>query len=904
MSGTGVHQPESSETGLTFVRPMPQAQRAYTDSSQFNVPDMASLDVMKRLFPPRSMEDSGAVGPVTGLELGHFVIEERIGRGGMGAVFRAIDRRLDRVVALKVLSPEHSSDPEAVQRFQNEARSAAKLDHDNISRVHYIGEENGLYFIAFEFVTGTNVRNFILQKGKLSPHDAVNYTLQIAEALRQTAAANVVHRDIKPSNIIISPTGRAKLVDLGLARHNAADASKDLTVAGTTLGTFDYIAPEQAMDARNVDVRTDIYSLGCTLYHMLTGEPPYPKGTMFEKVMNHHSPTPPDASLKNPRVSPQLVRVVQKMMASNPDERYSSPEALISDLVLIASSLGLQPTPPEAVVWSTPLFKQHSPIWDATRTWIIAGLALLLIALMMDQWSIVSYSSVDEPSDLLALETPIETLPGNVNNSPQVAVPVEKIPERTTTIQPTVAELASANGTKATRQALLKSGQPQIDLQKTLAATIVGTTKLLQVSEAAVQTKAPDTLVIPVVPEIIVPAEIKFPFTVITSGQDPKPFHTLSAACAAAASNSVIEIQEGAVIPVQTESLKIANKRIKLRPQGNHRPLLRFEIAQSPISSSFSRTARMINLSHAALEMYDIDLQLVVNPESLAELWTMLSLSEESEFLARGCSFTLLNLDQIPAAFICLPEHESGELIDIMPDRMKLKPSHVSLSECVLRGQGDFFLQQQSDTSHASLKDVALAITGTMFRINGFENLNSTMNQDEDNLVSIKMQQVTAVIGEELLMMASGDHGAIPTVEFDVNDSLFRQAESAQTFISISGHEDYELLVRKLLWRDSSETNFLQSTGVFCKIDSPTILDEIQELNTESFGITNVQQVTKNMLALPMTTVPAKMSSVQPVNFQLQNGSDNPGLNATSDGRNAGVDWTLSRIPGVLPPTR
>ncbi len=323
---TGVQHPsESSGTAFAFVRPLPGSGRA-SDSS-FSQPrlagetDVNSLGAI--LFPPRHT-DTDLLPSVTGIQLGHFIIEERIGRGGMGAVFRAIDKRLDRVVALKVLTPHQSLDRQAIQRFQNEARAAAQLDHDHIARVHFVGEEHGLHFIAFEFVSGTNIRDFILQKSRFDPADAVSYTLQIAEALRHTAAKNVVHRDIKPSNIIVSSTGCVKLVDLGLARQLRPEESgtEDLTVAGTALGTFDYISPEQARDARNVDVRSDIYSLGCTLYHMLTGEPPYPRGSMIEKVVSHHG-TPPDPSLKNRQVTPQLARVVQKMMASNPDERYA-----------------------------------------------------------------------------------------------------------------------------------------------------------------------------------------------------------------------------------------------------------------------------------------------------------------------------------------------------------------------------------------------------------------------------------------------------------------------------------------------------------------------------------------------------------------------------------------------------
>lgn len=200
-----------------------------------------SSQVVARLFPPtRELGSSAPEFDPSGLELGHFRIEERIGMGGMGAVFRALDLRLQRNVALKLLAPGQSYDSASVKRFENEARAAARLDHENIARVYFIGEERGLNFIAFEYVTGLNVRDLIRRSGKLSPTDTVNYALQISYALKHTSAMGVVHRDVKPSNIIITPQGRAKLVDLGLARKDHAE-SADLTVTGTTLGTFDYI---------------------------------------------------------------------------------------------------------------------------------------------------------------------------------------------------------------------------------------------------------------------------------------------------------------------------------------------------------------------------------------------------------------------------------------------------------------------------------------------------------------------------------------------------------------------------------------------------------------------------------------------------------------------------------------
>ena len=264
-------------------------------------PRTEDSSLWSRLFPRDAPPAVDGAPTAVGCRLGHFRIEATIGAGGMGAVFRAVDERLDRIVALKVLSPSLSRDAGSIQRFLNEARAAARLDHDNIARVYYVGEDRGLNFIAHEFVTGRTIRDIIRDHGPLDPREAVNYALQLAAALRHTSAAGVVHRDIKPSNIIITPRGRAKLVDLGLAKKVASESFGDLTIAGTTLGTFDYISPEQAKDPRNVDVRSDIYSLGCTLYHMLAGTPPYPEGTVLQKLLDHQAKDVPDPAAKNPR---------------------------------------------------------------------------------------------------------------------------------------------------------------------------------------------------------------------------------------------------------------------------------------------------------------------------------------------------------------------------------------------------------------------------------------------------------------------------------------------------------------------------------------------------------------------------------------------------------------------------
>jgi serine/threonine-protein kinase len=391
----------------TVVHP----DRHGTSPSPAGAPSSSGSSIWQKLFPPEAVEDGEIPqADATGIKLEHFVIEERIGLGGMGAVFRAVDQRLQRIVALKVLAPGPSRETSSIHRFENEARAAARLDHDNIARVFYVGAEGGLFFIAYEFVTGTNIRDLIRETGQLDPRDAVNYTLQIATALNHTAAAGVIHRDIKPSNIIVTPSGRAKLVDMGLARKEHSSSTSDLTLAGTTLGTFDYISPEQAKDPRNVDVRSDIYSLGCTLYHMLAGEPPYPEGTVLQKLLDHQGKEPPDPTVKNRRVSAQLSAIVKRMMASDPRRRYATPDQLIHDLMHVAGSLGLRGINPEGLVWLTPRIKK-TRFWEKNLGWLLAAAALLLIV-FASEW-------------IPRLTRESQNLTENRENSPRVAQPAE-----------------------------------------------------------------------------------------------------------------------------------------------------------------------------------------------------------------------------------------------------------------------------------------------------------------------------------------------------------------------------------------------------------------------------------------------------------------------------------------------
>lgn len=337
---------------------------------------------------------------LTGQRIGDVLLEQFIGGGGMGAVFRGRDLALQRTVAVKVLATQHATDGETQRRFEVEAQSAARLDHPNIARVHSVGEDRGMRYIVFEYIEGTNIRDLVAANGPLAVGDAVSFAIQITDALEHAWRRDVVHRDIKPSNILVTRDGLAKLVDMGLARLRQVDeASHELTASGTTLGTFDYIAPEQARDPRNADTRSDIYSLGCTLFYMLTGRPPFPEGTVVQKLLRHQGDDPPDLRAARPGAPVELARVLERMLAKRPEDRFADPRALRERLMLVGSRLGVAPAnlvrtlPASDHAW-TPL-RKHAP-------WIIALVVLLVAALFWPR----AASREAPPEPFEELETP------------------------------------------------------------------------------------------------------------------------------------------------------------------------------------------------------------------------------------------------------------------------------------------------------------------------------------------------------------------------------------------------------------------------------------------------------------------------------------------------------------------
>jgi serine/threonine protein kinase len=275
------------------------------------------------------------------LAIGNYQILEWLGQGAMGTVFKAEHRMMKRVVALKVLSSAVTDDSAALRRFHREVQVAAKLEHPNIVIAHDADEADGRHFLVMQYVAGTDLAALTKETGALPVEQAVSCVLQVAQGLQYAHSLGVVHRDIKPSNLLLDHEGIVKVLDMGLARLESAQIK--LTVSGEIMGTAEYMAPEQAENANQVDARADIYSLGMTLWYLLTGRSCYEGETTVERLMAHHEAPIPSLRASCLEASPQLEQVFTKMVAKTPAERYQSMAEVIADLERCQEGSPIQP---------------------------------------------------------------------------------------------------------------------------------------------------------------------------------------------------------------------------------------------------------------------------------------------------------------------------------------------------------------------------------------------------------------------------------------------------------------------------------------------------------------------------------------------------------------------------------
>jgi serine/threonine protein kinase len=274
------------------------------------------------------------LGKHRGYTIGKYRILERIGSGGHSNVYLGEHLVVKRRVAIKVLPLAHAQNPAALARFYREARATGALDHPNLVKAHDIDCDNGLHFLVMDYVDGSSLQQIVSRFGPLSVERSAYYICQAALGLQAAHTAGLVHRDVKPANILLDRRGVIRVLDLGLARFYS-DNEDPLTLkyeSNNVLGTADYVAPEQALNSHDVDIRADIYSLGATFYFLLTGQPLFPEGHITHKLIWHQTKQPTPVRQLRPEIPPKLAAVVERCIEKDPDRRYQMPAEVVEAL--------------------------------------------------------------------------------------------------------------------------------------------------------------------------------------------------------------------------------------------------------------------------------------------------------------------------------------------------------------------------------------------------------------------------------------------------------------------------------------------------------------------------------------------------------------------------------------------
>jgi len=561
----------------------------------------------------------------TGTPFGHYVIRKYIGGGGMGRVYLATDTALDRDVAIKVLPQQRAGDHGIVARFMNEAKSAARLNHEHIAQVYFAGEESGVPYIAFEYVEGINVRTMVEEHDVFPLPQALNYLLQIAHALAHAATHGVIHRDVKPSNILITREGRAKLIDMGLARLlDTSEARGDLTASGVTLGTFDYISPEQARDPRNADIRSDIYSLGCTFFFMLAGRPPFPEGTVLQKLLQHQGDAPPDIRSFQPAIPAEIAFLIQKMMAKDPKQRFQTPTVLIEALTDVARRLGLRPAGQGNLVW-TPAPAKRTSFLLRHLPWMSAVLLLLVGYFLMTLFSEQFYGTLPPP-EFLIQNVPVPPITEDI---PPPADP------GTSLVSSFDIAFVSHSAASSARpftglQAPVSGGslQPAVEstvrLSHVLNNVLNSKFSLADIRLANQRTTAPRT----------------YPLTetrcVDPTGNTPGSYLSLASALTGVDDGTDIELKWNGEHRM-TEPVSLNQRKLQFVAAEGYTPILLFEPTES------QKVRNLFTVASSHLEFKGVGIEVRLDPSILLAHWSLFELAGHSRLTFDKCCLTLQN---------------------------------------------------------------------------------------------------------------------------------------------------------------------------------------------------------------------------------------------------------------------
>jgi serine/threonine protein kinase len=348
--------PTNVEEFLTLVRKSGLIEEPRLDAYLHRLATVAPIPADPRKLAGMMIRDGLAtyfqaeqflLGKWRGFTIGKYKLLERIGFGGMGQVFLCEHMYMRRRVAIKVLPPAKAEEPAALGRFYREARAAGILDHPNIVRTHDIDQDGPLHFLVMEYVDGASFLDIVKKFGAMDVLRATHYTRQAAVGLQHAHKSGIIHRDVKPGNVLVDREGVVKILDMGLARfyHDSTDMLTLKYDERSVLGTADYVAPEQTINSHDVDIRADIYGLGCTFYFLLAGHPPFPDGTVAQKLLCHQAKMPTPIRQLRPEVPEGLAQVLETMLAKDPRQRYQTPQEAADALAPFTTTP--IPPPPE-----------------------------------------------------------------------------------------------------------------------------------------------------------------------------------------------------------------------------------------------------------------------------------------------------------------------------------------------------------------------------------------------------------------------------------------------------------------------------------------------------------------------------------------------------------------------------
>jgi eukaryotic-like serine/threonine-protein kinase len=721
----------------------------------------------KPLPPSPSDRTPAAVAKVLlGKRLNQFRLDEMIGGGGMGAVFRAHDTQLDRTVAVKVI-PFVGEDPELQRRFRNEAQSAARLDHPRIAKVFETGNDDRWHYIVFEYIEGINVRDLVLRDGVMTIDEAVYFTMQLADAIGHAGNRGITHRDIKPSNIVIAED-RIKLVDMGLARSDRFEMNQDMTASGVTLGTFDYISPEQAKDPRDADFRSDLYSLGCTFYFMLTGSPPYPGGTMLQKLLAHGSDPLPDIRKRRPEVSDYLSSVLKRMLAKQPADRYQDSESLVADLKRVAVIDGLRrsrnvgPNVFAPTNSLAPLIGRHLP-------WIAAATVLLVIGAFLQIQGVVQEQNLVIP--------PSASAPALRLQSPNISTTNSSFPISNPASESVEPDRPSNPSEDRIKPLIFSSGQVPTPLKGTttpLASDVAGkSTSVLAVDlhTAFTAGKVRSLLVLGNrMPKVVdVDSEGRFPMTTLQEALDAAAEHRIS----------VIEIgvTELVSLPVRIQTrevtLRSAVGRSVIRWDSNANASTELD---SPTSESDSPMPRLNNTPLVVVAEVDAsriefeNLNFVWNiSQRVASGSTFFNIVENQSLRLKDCAFTVVNQTNQPVSVFQVASQAPEDTPTVASAiRDSLPTTQMKLNNVIVRGEVSMIQLNDQSSFDLDWSNGLLAISGSMIRSNG-----SRLPPEQNGLISMSLDQVV-VDAQAGLVVTQTDGGNTPvTINRSSTKSVF-----------------------------------------------------------------------------------------------------------------------------------